>query len=351
MSPNRESGVLPLTEIAAHWRSIVLTCAIAAALSTVVTLLLPKKYTAVTRLFIEAPAGTDPRAATAVSPIYLDSLRTYELFASSDSLFLQALERFRLRQSGQPADKLKKSILKVNVPRNTKILEISATLNDPKLAHELALYLAQETIRTTENTNGPPDADASADAERQYSQARKLMDDAQHKWDASSDQVAVETLRSGVAADEQLRDALQKELTKIEVRDPDGTGPEATRIVSYRGRLSTLAEQIGAKQKNLAAASARVESLESELRTARRTYLAAESRLHDVGAAAGYRGERLRIIDPGIVPEHPSSPDLLLNVTAALVAALVLSVGGVLLSASGSREESRKPKPISIAAK
>ena len=39
-----------------------------------------------------AQRGTDPRAAIAISQVYLESLKTYESFASSDTLFLQALE-------------------------------------------------------------------------------------------------------------------------------------------------------------------------------------------------------------------------------------------------------------------
>ena len=72
--------------------------------SLIATLLLPKKYTAVTRIFIEAPAGSDPQSIDQPSvPIYLDSLRTYELFASSDTLFLQAVDQFHLRQNGAPS--------------------------------------------------------------------------------------------------------------------------------------------------------------------------------------------------------------------------------------------------------
>ena len=39
----------------------------------------------------------------------------------------------------------------------------------------------------------------------------------------------------------------------------------------------------------------------------------------------GYRSERLQVIDPGIVPERPSSPNIPLNVLVALFAAAVLS--------------------------
>ena len=51
-----------------------------------------------------------------------------------------------------------------------------------------------------------------------------------------------------------------------------------------------------------------------------------EARLRDARGESGFRGERLRILDPGIVPERPSSPNVPLNVAAALLAGLVLPI-------------------------
>src|SRR5436309_645305 len=52
----------------------------------------------------------------------------------------------------------------------------------------------------------------------------------------------------------------------------------------------------------------------------------AEIRLEEAHSAAGYRGERLKVIDPGVVPERPSRPNVSLNVFAALLFALVASL-------------------------
>jgi uncharacterized protein involved in exopolysaccharide biosynthesis len=60
--------------------------------------------------------------------------------------------------------------------------------------------------------------------------------------------------------------------------------------------------------------------------------------LQDARAAQGYRGERLRIIDPGVVPERPSFPNTTLNVLLALVAALALSLLYIALEASYSEQ-------------
>src|SRR5215831_16027 len=83
-----------------RWRVIAAACGIALLLSAGVSLLLPKRYTATASIVIEPPGGNDVRLSTAVSPVYLESLKTYETFASSDSLFARAVERFHLQAGG-----------------------------------------------------------------------------------------------------------------------------------------------------------------------------------------------------------------------------------------------------------
>ena len=61
-----------------RWQWIAAQLRVAVAIALAVSLLMPREYTATARIVIEPPAGTDVRAAIAVSPIYLESLRTYE---------------------------------------------------------------------------------------------------------------------------------------------------------------------------------------------------------------------------------------------------------------------------------
>ena len=98
--------------------------------------------------FGNAPAGSDPRSTMAVSPIYFESLKTYEQFAGGDSLFQKAVDQFQLRSSmaGRPIEAVKKRVLRVGVVRNTRILEISATLPDARQAQALAKYMAESTV-------------------------------------------------------------------------------------------------------------------------------------------------------------------------------------------------------------
>jgi uncharacterized protein involved in exopolysaccharide biosynthesis len=66
--------------------------------------------------------------------------------------------------------------------------------------------------------------------------------------------------------------------------------------------------------------------VEAERKSGQAELTAAETRLREARSEAGYRGERMRIIDPGIVPQRPSSPNLILNLLAAMLAGLVLPV-------------------------
>ena len=315
-----DKGVLPaLDRLRARWRLIALACAVSVALTLLVSLFLTKQYTAITRIVIEPPAGSDPRASTAVSPIYLESLHSYELFASSDDLFLKAVERFGLRQDSVPIDKLKKSVLKANMPRSTKILEIEATLPDPKKAHELALYIAEETVKLNQALSRQGDQELAAEPEKQAVEAHDRLQKTEDAWAQASTHEPVEQLQAEVDSDEQLRATLQREIVEFDVL------AEHERADQLRAKLNALQQALAPKRKLLAERVARMDQLNSERTSAQASAKLAETRLQEVRSALGSRGERLRIIDRGIVPERPSSPNILLNMVLALFAALVLS--------------------------
>ena len=97
---DRFNGYRFLRYLAGRWKLPAAALLVALAGSLFVSLLLPKQYTATASLVIELPAGSDPRAAAAVSPIYLESLKTFEHFALSDEVFAQAADHFGLRVKG-----------------------------------------------------------------------------------------------------------------------------------------------------------------------------------------------------------------------------------------------------------
>ena len=323
-----------------RWRSIAASCAIAVTLALIVTLLMPRQYTATARIVIDPPAGADLRAAVAVSPIYLESLKTYERFATAGGLFQKAVERFGLRQllGNRPIESLQKSILRVEIVRNTRILEIAATLPDPRRAQALARFLAEETVEMNRTiaTEGAQDlVEGIAQEERR---ARERLSETDAAWSRVLTDEPVEALQSDLAVAAGLRADIQEQIARAELevaesadrarRIPATMGASAsqTRLQELRRQLLAIDRQEAEKQNLLAQRWADREKLESQRKFAEAALAAMEQRLSEARGESGYRGERLRIIEPAIVPERPSSPNLPLNLAVALLLGLLLPV-------------------------
>jgi capsular polysaccharide biosynthesis protein len=151
-----------------QWLVFAISCGTAVVLATLISLALPKRYTATASILIEPPAGNDPRAATAVSPVYLESLKTYERMASSNTMFQEALKRLAVPEasSGASVESLKRTILKVTKPISTKILEINTTLGNPEKAQALAQYIAEKTVQLSKDVDSDSEREVTRDSRR-----------------------------------------------------------------------------------------------------------------------------------------------------------------------------------------
>jgi capsular polysaccharide biosynthesis protein len=357
----------------ARWRFLAVACAVAVALSLGISLILPKKYSATARIVIEPPVGSDVRAAMAVSPIYLESLKTYLLYASGDSLFLEAADKFGLRSGAErPIESLKRSVLKVEIPRDTKVLEITASLRDPKKAQALASYLADETVKLNRRVSREGDQELITDVEKQLAESRGRVNELESKWSRLVSSEPVDNLKAEIDAAEKVRSALREQLVNTEVWIADSEDREKAlakgglpgeieetrkELRSARARADTMRKQsdeldreIAAKQLLVDKRTAEREKLDAERKAAQVANQAIETRVVETRASAGYRGERLKIIDPGIVPDRPSSPNIPLNVLAALLAAVVLSFLYLTLEFSYKvRRADARPVPLRLA--
>jgi uncharacterized protein involved in exopolysaccharide biosynthesis len=325
-----------------RWRLFAAAGVVAVALAAALTLLQTKQYTAVTRIVIDPPAAADPRAATAVSPIYVESLRTYEHFASSDSLFQRALDKFQLRRQapGRTIESWKKRVLRVEIPRSTKILEIRATLEDARTAHLLARFLAQETVRLNQAVNLEGDRELARAVESELEQAHAERDKARETYLALMRNEPVEALEAALQSLKSRRFAVERDLLEAETLVAEsaapGAGPSSdagtarARADHLRGERERLNQEITRTGAVLSSRTARLEQARTRLDSADRAAAALEAKLREARGIAGQRGERLRLIDPGVVPERPSSPNLPLNLAVALLAAMA----GALLYAS-----------------
>jgi capsular polysaccharide biosynthesis protein len=203
----------------------------------------------------------------AINPAYLESLKTYEVLASSEHLFLQAVDHFQLPHSKR-IDQLKRSVLGVKIPRNTRILEIAATLSDARTAQALSLYLAQQVVDLSRFTTSETDLELIANVKKELDDASTRMQDAERAW----------------------------------------------------------AEVESAPVNQTTTRSMRVDVAQANREAARDAFEAVHRRLQEVRLGVGYRGERLTIIDPGLVPGQASSPNIPLNLVAALLIGLVAAL-------------------------
>jgi uncharacterized protein involved in exopolysaccharide biosynthesis len=98
------------------------------------------------------------------------------------------------------------------------------------------------------------------------------------------------------------------------------------RTEGLREQIRALDREIESTREMLAGRSSRQEELAAERKSAQAALEATENHLREARAFFGFRGERLRVIDPGVVPDTPSSPNIPLNVSAALLMSLVLGI-------------------------
>src|SRR5579871_4681107 len=329
-----------------RWRFMAASCAIAVTTAVAATLLLPRQYTAIARIMIDPPAGADLRSAMAVSPVYLESLKTYEEVASGDSLFQQAIQQFELRAAlgAVSAESLKKRVLKVGIVRNTRILEIAATLPDPRKAQALAQFMANSTVSLTRSMVSAGDQDLLEGMEKQERETRERLAAIENDWAQSLANEPIAQLQADLKTAGELRATIEQQVLSVELELADAAEREkhaaATELAEIRkeagnaqARMAEMQKQLraidhdtAAQEKLLGTRLVHRDQLDTSRKAAQTALSAIQTRVRDARGDLGYRGERLRVVDPGIVPERPSSPNLPLNVAAALLLGLVLPV-------------------------
>jgi uncharacterized protein involved in exopolysaccharide biosynthesis len=330
-----------IVDLKRRWPVVAASCVVALVLALAVSVMLPKRYTATAEVLIQAPGGNDPRAATAINPVYLESLKTYERLASSDALFLRALDHVRASEgAAHSAESLKKSVLRVSKLSNTAMLEISATMTDPKKAQALAQYIAEQTVTASRDINSQTENEAAEDFRKQADTAADRVVKARQALKALRGTEPVDNMESQLENNTDLKLNVEKDLSEqrtelagyiAELSSP-GTAPESDReslnqmIASDKARIASLEMQrrdlvnvIAQQAQQTQEWRDRREALQADQKTAQTVFETSNARLNDILATAQLRGERLRIIDPGIVPQQPSSPNVPLNLAASLI--------------------------------
>jgi uncharacterized protein involved in exopolysaccharide biosynthesis len=335
-----------------RWAAIATTCLAALLVTAVVSVFLPKRYTATASILIEPPGGNDPRASTAITPGYLESLKTYERLASSDTLFVQALDdlHLRARYPGSSIESLKRRMLSVSRAANTSIVEIAVTLGDPKEAQALAERVARGAVALNASLDQQLNVGILEEPQRILAAARSRLEKAEREREQFGKTAFVETLEKELSNAADLRSEVGRDLARAkadlanyqgQLKAPQPLDPSERQagwieyqIAATTSRIQDLESQdaklrafINERGPRLEALKRTRESIEAELKSARADQEAAQARLGDLEVSAAFRGLRLKILDPGIVPQRPSFPNTPLNLVVALVLALTASIG------------------------
>jgi uncharacterized protein involved in exopolysaccharide biosynthesis len=344
-----------LAYLRAHWRFAALAIGVAGVLTALGCWIAPARYTATATLVIEPPAGADPRTAIAVSPIYLESLKTYEEFASSDTLFAKAAGKFHLeRFFGGSIESLKRSVLSVSKPKDTKILQIEVTLPDAQQAQAVAQYLAEETVALNRSIATAGEGHARAQVDAQVERARANLDQARNALAAVESARSVDALEEEVRSIADLRTRTAEQLiaanawlAELSARPQQGdeTAAARARVAALNTEKASLDRESAVKAAALAALRARLGRADDEVRAARTVYDRLAQRSSDLAASSGQLSEQIRIIDPGVVPQRPSFPKPALFVGAALLIAAVLSLAHLTLRFGLSGQRARFTPP------
>ena len=352
-----------LADILARWRFLLTVIACAAAIACGVSEILPRRYTSTATIVIDPPATGDIRVSAAVNPAYLDSLRMFENFFTSDTLFLQAARRFHLDIRDRDIDKVRERILHVSQQHETRILEVSVTLPDPVTASEMLRFITDQSIAGSHQQAVTADLDSMSALNAALDHARNELARARAAWESASANDTPESIQSAMESAISLQfdirskeseaeaDAQEWAVRAKDAQPADGAWAQiqARATAARRDELARRREQVDAEiardRKLLAERSSRLTLSSAELDEARKTFETVQARAQESAAMVGMRSERMRVIDPGIVPQTPSSPKVLLNTLAAVLLAACLGICWAAVRAGEAR-----PKPAVVRA-
>jgi capsular polysaccharide biosynthesis protein len=342
--------------VVSRWRFVVAATAAAGLLAFAVSEFQPRRYTATATVIIDPPGTNDPRAAMAVNPTYLDSLRTFERFFTSDTLFQRAAQQFHLDSGKAGITALRNSVLTVAVDHETRVLVVSATLPDPKAAIALVRYITEESIQASRDEATAADRDTLADVTKEFDSARVRFEKARTDWEQAALQGTPEALQGELTAAIELQSEVSRlrvqaeaEAAEWRIRARDGDAQDrqsstvladasSARASEYAKREHELEGEISTKRTLLAVLSERHVVASGEFDSSRKAYEAALSRVRDFSALNGLRSEHLRVIDPGVEPRQPSSPKVLLNTIAGSLLAACIAVAWLNFMAGAPRQ-------------
>jgi hypothetical protein len=203
-----------------------------------------------------------------------------------------------------------------------------------KLSHQAGAGVDREMIDKAEQGLGAwrGKRDEAAKAYAEFV-ARTPVEPLQVEVDSTL-AVASRVLRDEMDADADVEDyAAREKALASDPREADEYRRMGQEVAVRKVRAAVLHRQSRDTQSSLSAKGAELSrriatrsSLEMALKLAQAGMEQEEKHVRDLQDAAGGRGDVLTIIDPGFLPQRPSSPNVMLNAVVAVSVAGVLSV-------------------------
>jgi uncharacterized protein involved in exopolysaccharide biosynthesis len=113
------------------------------------------------------------------------------------------------------------------------------------------------------------------------------------------------------------------------------------RGVALTGQIASVNRDLTQKAAALAAARARTDRSQDQLRVADAAFEAMSRRANELAGSSALRTEQLRIIDPGILPQQPSFPNVPLFTGAALLISAMLCLAWLSLRYGLEQQKAR----------
>ena len=347
-----------------RFRLIVL-CSVAAALGAgILSFWQPKLYRATTHLLLAESklADLDSRATNFV---YYELLRSYETLINNDYLVSRTIQKFELQKAPYKlsVDSFRRrGILKVELSKSTRLLEVTVEFQNAQLAAEICNYFVQQAVVFNEELNSRDAEKARLFVKEQLDRAGQSMEVARSQLLEFSQSSTIEGLQESVRSllaakseNETELASLHLELTRNTAKreslaasserssDPDSSvqyrivemqseaaGIKAS-MEALRKVLETNRHTLARLEKEKALKESTQQQLLDEYDLARESYATLSKKYQDASINVGARSTDLKMITPAVMPERPFKPRIVLNIVLAACFGLLLSVGLSLL--------------------
>jgi tyrosine-protein kinase Etk/Wzc len=317
-------------------------------------------YRATTYLLLAESKLADMESK-ATNFVYYELLRSYETLINNDYLVAKTIQRFELQKAPYElsVDSFRRrGILRVELSKNTRLLEVTVEFPNARLAAEICNYFVNQAVAFNEELNSRDSEKARLFVKEQLDRASQSMEVARSRLLEFNQSSTVEGLRESLrsllaekSGNETELAALQLELTRnVAKRESlaasSGRSDDPESAVQYRmvemqseiagikasaealhKVLETNKQTLARLEKEKALKESTQQQLLDEYDLARENYATLSKRYQDASINVGARSTDLKMITPAVVPERPFKPRIVLNIILAAGFGLLLSVG------------------------